>query len=355
MNSEEKLIAMSKYGGGRFDLVQAGGGNTSVKDGDEMIIKASGYLLSELCMGKGYTSVVIGKVLDILEDEDILTSKNKKERDVKSSEKLNKAVLYDGERPSIETYLHAMLYKYTFHVHAIAVNIFTSQKDWVNQIKSLDKEALCVGYKTPGIELALELKKDLERYVKEKKELPKVILLKNHGLIISSDNFEEITVLTERLVTKAESILGVDFSRYREVTRLSEIYNKRFRLDHIAYLSEDKKISELIQDKNKEYASRPFCPDGFVFCGYKTLEVKNNIIESFESYKLRFHEPPKIIMFNNEVYIFANDLKKAKMIEDVLKNNLLISSHLGKKLSFLEEDEIYYLGNWEAEKYRQKM
>lgn len=38
----DALVKMSKYAGQRFDLVQAGGGNTSVKFGNKMYIKASG-------------------------------------------------------------------------------------------------------------------------------------------------------------------------------------------------------------------------------------------------------------------------------------------------------------------------
>ena len=51
----KKFIDISKYAGERFDLIQAGGGNSSIKlDNGQMIIKASGYLLSD-----------IGKVLAI--------------------------------------------------------------------------------------------------------------------------------------------------------------------------------------------------------------------------------------------------------------------------------------------------
>ena len=39
---------ISRYCGERFDLVQAGGGNTSVKINDIMFIKASGFNLADI-------------------------------------------------------------------------------------------------------------------------------------------------------------------------------------------------------------------------------------------------------------------------------------------------------------------
>ena len=43
------FIEISKFAGERFDLVQAGGGNSSVKnDNGTMFIKASGTCLSEV-------------------------------------------------------------------------------------------------------------------------------------------------------------------------------------------------------------------------------------------------------------------------------------------------------------------
>ena len=55
MNELNKLIKLSKYAGERFDLVQAGGGNSSVKlENGEMLIKASGFILSDVEINNGY-------------------------------------------------------------------------------------------------------------------------------------------------------------------------------------------------------------------------------------------------------------------------------------------------------------
>ncbi len=356
MEEISTLIKMSKYAGERFDLVQAGGGNTSVKfDTNKMHIKASGYLLSEMNRQKGFTTVDINKVLSILEDEHIMSIKDKRDKDSNASERLTASQIAVGDRPSIETYLHALLYKYTFHVHAIAVNVILSQKDWKLKAAELDENALCIRYETPGIELALELKKQLAIYKKSKGLLPKVIFLQNHGLIVSSDDYSDIENITESVVCKAEELIGVDYSRYRFATQLSKAYNSAYRCEDIAYLSEDQTINSLLNDNLKVYLKKPFSPDGYVFCGYTFLELKELSEKHFKEYQTTYFERPKLIIFNDSLYIMAQDLKKAKMIEDVLKNNLLILNSLKDKINYLEDSEIDYLGNWEAEKYRQKL
>lgn len=349
------LIKMSKYAGQRFDLVQAGGGNTSVKFGNQMYIKASGYLLSELTQDTGHTIVKTDEVVSILGDDEVLAITDKKEKDATASKKLQLAKLSNGPRPSIETYLHAVLYKYTLHVHSISVNMFTSHKDWEQKMNELDGEALCVRYETPGIELALELNKQMEAYKTKFGRIPHVIFLQNHGLIISSDNFEDIEFFNEKIVLAAEKKANIDFSRYRNTTKIANCYNETFKRDDIVYLSEDATIEQLLSEINPEQLKKPFSPDGYVFCGYTILDMENIETTVFQKYLDTYFDAPKIVRYNGLTYIIAADLKKAKMIEDVFKNNLLIAKNLGSDLQFLEDSEISYLGNWEAEKYRQKL
>ncbi|MCL6274281.1 class II aldolase/adducin family protein [Muricauda sp. 2012CJ35-5] len=354
-NALSKLIAMSKYAGQRFDLVQAGGGNTSVKEGDKMFIKASGYLLSELTLENGYSIVDTQGVLSILENPEILEIKDKREKDTMASIQLQKTKTEVGPRPSIETYLHALLYKYTLHVHSIAVNMLTSRMDWERVIGEIFPSALCVRYETPGIELAVELKNLMDDYKAENGHLPNIIFLQNHGLIISSDRYEDIVILNEEVILAAEKANSIDFSRFRNTTKIAQIYNEIFQKDIIAYLSEDQTIYKSLSHLNQSRNQRPFSPDGYVFCGYCILTITNLSKEEFNGYYTKYQEAPKVLIYNDLIYILAADLKKAKMIEDVLKNNLIIESKLGQDLQFLEVEEIKYLGNWEAEKYRQKL
>ena len=51
------LAKLSKYFGQRYDLIQAAGGNSSIKVDKKMFIKSSGYSLAELSISNGYSKV----------------------------------------------------------------------------------------------------------------------------------------------------------------------------------------------------------------------------------------------------------------------------------------------------------
>ena len=82
MNELNKLIKLSKYAGERFDLVQAGGGNSSVKlENGEMLIKASGFILSDVEINNGYSKVLTKQISEIINNKNVITEKNKRNRE----------------------------------------------------------------------------------------------------------------------------------------------------------------------------------------------------------------------------------------------------------------------------------
>ena len=115
MKEIKELVEISKYAGERLDLVQAGGGNSSVKlNTGHMLIKASGYSLSEVVKGFGYSKVLTAKVSEIVENKKIIALKTKKERENLASVLVKKATVDTNNRPSIETLLHSFLLKNFF-------------------------------------------------------------------------------------------------------------------------------------------------------------------------------------------------------------------------------------------------
>lgn len=354
MNELNDLLDLSYYTGCRFDYVQAGGGNTSVKtENGEMLIKASGYLLSEMDKEKGYSIVDNKKVLEILQVLKVKSDFSKRELDTLAGKMLQELIL-SGERPSIETFLHSLLYKYTAHVHSIAINIHSSKSGWKEKLALISSEALFVDYKTPGIELALEMLKEIDEYTLKFNRLPKIIFLQNHGLIISSDQYSEVLSLMEEVTLKAEKLAGVNFDRYRRANYIVDQIKSKLNEQYVAYLTEDRYISSILESNEELFLKGPFCPDGLVYCGYEavTLNAENDFSEVLD-YKNKYNELPKVVILEKEVYLIEKSLKKAKLVEDVLKNNLMILESQADQVEYLTEIELAYLGNWEAEKYRQ--
>ena len=91
-------------------------------------------------------------------------------------------------------------------------------------------------------------------------------------------------------------------------------------------------------------------------CGFEIIKL-NNLIDSSPLiiYENKYRELPKVFIFKKNIYISADNFKKFKEIEDVLKSHLLIILNCKKPLNYLKFDELKYLSNWEAEKFRQKL
>ena len=344
------LIEISSYAGERFDLAQAGGGNSSVKyDNGEMLIKASGCTLSELNKDKGYSRVDNIKIKNIVKD-DALESLSKRDMESYVAERIKQATLDSKNRPSIETLLHSLLSKYTLHTHPIVVNMIVVLKNWREVLSKIfeDDAIVLVEYKTPGIELALALSHELKR---EKRE-NSIIFLQNHGLIVSSNKEEDIVYLTEYVLEKIETYLSINMSKYKTVTKLTALFNGVYNSTEISYLSEDVVLNrKILMDKSLFFTS-PFAPDALVYCGRKALELQNlEDKEPLENYLESYLMMPKIILFENKIFIRAINIKKAKEIEEVLKFHIMVLDNQ-RDICFLDNDELNYLSNWEAEKYR---
>ena len=214
MKEIEKFISISKYAGERFDLIQAGGGNSSVKlDNGQMIIKASGFLLSDMDKKSGYSKVNTKKIVNILKNKTIVNEVDQRKRESITALLVKDATINKTNRPSIETLLHSLLYKYTLHTHPVVVNMIVIQKKWREVLLSIfqDDEIALVDYHTPGIDLAINLNIVLQKFDTK----PNIIFLQNHGLIVTSENNQEIARLTEYVLRKIETFLNIDMSIYK--------------------------------------------------------------------------------------------------------------------------------------------
>lgn len=351
-----EFVKMSKYAGERFDLTQAGGGNSSVKlDNGQMLIKASGFLLSDVEQDRGFATLDHLKIVAALGDPAFEEIIEKRQREEYAAQLVSNALRSPLSRPSIETFLHSLLYKFTLHTHPIVVNMITCQKEWNSKLHALfGDRALYVPYETPGIELALSMFNELQNYRLKNEKDPGIVFLQNHGLIISGDHMEEVCELNEEVLSILERNENVNFSHYKYTNQISKLINGVGNTQYIAYLSEDTIVTKLSENRENLEIS-PFCPDGYVFCGVKVLFLQTLDSQCVYDYFEQNLELPKVIIYNSMVFFIANNIRKAKEIEEVFKFHLIIVNSVKERVNSLEIDEIRYLGNWEAEKYRQKL
>ena len=99
----------------------------------------------------------------------------------------------------------------------------SSKKKWKEILLSIFKneDIALVPYRTPGIDLALELNKVINTF----KKIPKIIFLQNHGLIISSNNINDIQKITELVLERVEKYLKIDMKKYKLTNKISKLIN----------------------------------------------------------------------------------------------------------------------------------
>ena len=145
------------------DLVQAGGGNISVKVSDSIsLIKSSGVALCDVTKDKGYTVYDHGTLsanLDVPLD----------------------AVVVAGPAPSLETYFHCFLKRIVVHLHPTAMLPRLCRKTVPDAIP----------YCKPGVDLA--------KLIRSSWKGEPTLLLQNHGLIITGETVEEVMEVSSRI------------------------------------------------------------------------------------------------------------------------------------------------------------
>jgi len=198
------------------DYVILGEGNTSARADEETFwVKASGGQLHGIDTD-GFVRVRIDAALAMLE-EDNLTDSEVKER-------LLAATVDNPEQrwPSTETTFHALCLtlgqaNFVAHTHPVAVNsILCSEHAQASVANRLfpDEIVVCgpasayVPYTDPGLKLGHAVRDAILDHVDVYHELPKVVLMQNHGMIALGQSAGEAERITAMCVKAARILIG---------------------------------------------------------------------------------------------------------------------------------------------------
>jgi rhamnose utilization protein RhaD (predicted bifunctional aldolase and dehydrogenase) len=214
-----QLVAMSNnLGDLTLDYVILGEGNTSARaNADTFWVKASGTELRTISRN-GFVRVSFGRVLAMLDDPNLGDEGVKQglyDAKVDSSSD-------DGLRPSVETVLHAICLSlegvnFVGHTHPAAINSLTCSAAFETAVSGRlfpDEIVICgpapvvVPYIDPGVPLARQVRRLINRYIEEYYEVPKVILMQNHGLIALGRTAQQVENVTAMAVKTARVLLG---------------------------------------------------------------------------------------------------------------------------------------------------
>ena len=308
-----QLIFLSKYFGQSILNIQGPGGNISIKLDDIIFIKSSGAVLGNLSYNEGYCLANNNKCMELLV--------NNKELELKNSK------IFGYKIPSMETFFHSFMKKYTVHIHFTLSNIlFCSNKDF-----SLDNflyKYKIIKYIPPGLLLAKEIYKNYD-------DNTDIYFLENHGIILTSTNLNDILNIYENTYKYFNNMLNDKFNYELNTFYINkEYYLKKNKTLVIRYIDYPYEILEKIK----------YCfPDLAIFI--EKIGIFNNLEQLYENM-----DNFNIIILNKQIYICAENLNKLYYLVELIDKYKVLSIYSYDYLNNI--DDVKYLQNMEQEKFR---
>lgn len=183
-----------------INLIQASGGNISIKTNKNIIVKSSGSHLSQVNFFKGFSICKMDKQIPHFDCED-------------SYNNFLRNLLVNGdENPSMETGFHLTLKdKVVIHTHPIYLNVILCSKESKKIIKELfnDLDYELIDYVTPGYKLTNKLTNTNKS----------IYFLENHGLIVSGKNISKTLKLLEKINRKCKEWVSKNVENYVDIQK----------------------------------------------------------------------------------------------------------------------------------------
>jgi rhamnose utilization protein RhaD (predicted bifunctional aldolase and dehydrogenase) len=386
----KQLVKISRIYGADKNYIIAGGGNTSLKNKTELYIKASGISLGEIDEN-GFVVLDRLKLKPIM-DEKYSEDPLKREEQIKN--KLLNARLFPekGQRPSVETSLHNMIgYKYVIHTHPYIINALlcsnaAAEKVNIlfNKTHALGFDVLFIEYTDPGYTLAKKVKLKIESYQKLHSFDPKVIMLENHGIFVSSDDLNDLNDLyfeiTKIIKQEFSKIPIRDFNKDSIKSENSSIIPEILKIYQNQSANTQKSMNLVGNIRNNElikiFNSNAECffqisiavsPDIIVYCKSAPIYIEdtNNMQEILDKlpvqlglFKKKWGYLPKVIILKDYGVCAIEENEKSvnivlDMFEDFMKIAYYSQNFGGPK--HLNSRELNFIDKWEVENYRRQI
>jgi putative hydrolase of the HAD superfamily len=314
IKSQNELIYLSKLFGSSTLNIQGQGGNISVKmlNNQLILIKSSGGILGNMDNLNGFC------IANNIECNLLLKESNSKD--------LNKTKIFGQKIPSMETFFHCFMKKYTVHIHFTISNIFLTINK-VNVLENLQIKYKVIDYFPPGIILANEIANIYDSDTN-------LYFLKNHGLILTSDRLEDIETLYIQIFKYFDSLLENKYSNDLITFNIIKYIYYKFNKAIVCRKYDIDDINKIINIK--------YCfPDLAVYIQKMKIISELSVMNDFENI-------PDIIIFNNMIFVLADNIIKLYcMIETLDKYKILCENY-----DSLEIVDNNFIKNMEQEKYR---
>ena len=367
-----ELISLSRKYGTDPDFVLAGGGNTSWKSEELMVVKASGTELGNITE-KGFVTLSMDK-LKVIRNKQY--PENRGEREEQALEDLmNSRLPGQNGRPSVESLLHAIIpEKYIVHTHPATVNGLTCSKSGKEKALELfSDKCIWIPLVDPGYVLAKRVDDELSVWTEvHDGNLPDYIFLANHGVFLWGKDSLEIERKSDYLfsiLNKAcanTSVVEVDTKESISDAFLQKI-GKLAGPNGQAEFTTGKEIRYVLASSESSYnLQQSLSPDHIVYMGHTPLVYDNlpedqlmaEIEKDYEGFTKKWGKEPKSILILGKGFISMGNSRKGPetarlLMLDAIRVIRIADSFGGPE--FMSEEKVNFINTWEVEKYRARL
>lgn len=383
------ICKLSRYYGADPSIVLAGGGNTSCKIGNRLLVKASGTALATITPD-GFVEMDRDK-LEVLAQATLADDPDTREAQFKAAIHDARCGAAGDRRPSVEVLLHHLVPgTYVVHSHATMVNALTCHahgRELATEI--FGDDVVWLPYVDPGFTLAQSMKQALAEHASRTGGTRiKAILMANHGLIVAGDDPLAIRSSTDELIEKIAARLGDGWrtesfgtpsclSDPRQLVRRIGPALRGLLADNAAgplktVTFDDSGIVRgmVATEAGKATAcAGPLTPDQIVYCNSFPLwfepqegEEEDALVarlrSAIERHTSETRFPPKVVLVQG-VGLFAagDDRRQAGTVRDVYLDAIKVmagATRLGG-VSHLPDRDRRFIEDWEVEAYRRKI
>jgi len=372
MNPIQDLIIISQFYGSDSRYVNAGGGNTSYKNGEKLWVKASGSSLATITE-EGFAVLERSK-LNVLSERVYSNDSAEREEQVKND--LAAACITKDRRPSVETSMHnAMDFAFVVHLHPTIVNALMCSQHAETDLKRLfGATALYIPYTDPGYVLFKKVEDAIIAFRAQDGAEPAVIWLQNHGIFVGANTVDEIKVLYAEIFDTLLKAIKEPVPTRECVTcpcteQIVPGIRMMLSLDGLKTLKVRKNalIKYFYDSKeNQTKIARPFTPDAIVYCKSAYLFLNEEEPEAIlaeasdliPSFIKTYNYQPKIFLIKG-IGLVASGENAAQcdilldVFEDAMKIAFLAESFGGAHP--MTRSQIDFIDNWEVENYRRSV
>jgi rhamnose utilization protein RhaD (predicted bifunctional aldolase and dehydrogenase)/NAD(P)-dependent dehydrogenase (short-subunit alcohol dehydrogenase family) len=196
----DSLVHLSHLLGQETRLVQPGGGNTSLKLGDELLVKGSGTDLRTIGR-EGFTRLSLARLAPLAQAETMT--------DADMMRFMASCMLAEGPAPSVETPLHSLLpHRVIAHTHDVATMSLTNVPDTTAErlVRELfEGRIVYVPYSRPGFPLARSVSGMVHQIPADARGL----VLAHHGLVVWGDNAEQAHARLVEIAARIDEYVAV--------------------------------------------------------------------------------------------------------------------------------------------------